>query len=72
MNTRITDHGLEHLRQMENLRLLWLTRTDVIAEGVARLQQALPDCVIFHQSLDGAVSETEAANGPEPDSAQAE
>jgi hypothetical protein len=43
----ITDRGLRHLESMSNLRVLHLVEClNITDEGVARLQRALPNCVI--------------------------
>ena len=42
----VTDVGLKYLRDLENLKELWLTGTAVSDAGVARLQHALSDCRI--------------------------
>ncbi|MCH8045611.1 MAG: hypothetical protein IID44_18015 [Planctomycetes bacterium] len=47
-NTRVTDAGLEHLDGLTNLQRLYLSDTNVTDAGVAKLQQALPNCEIFH------------------------
>ncbi|MFC1597691.1 hypothetical protein ACFL5Q_07125, partial [Planctomycetota bacterium] len=44
--TQVTDAGLEHLEGLSNLRRLDLRGTRVTPEGVAKLQEALPGCVI--------------------------
>ena len=44
--TEITDAGLEHLNGLKQLRFLNLTDTHVTDAGVAKLQQALPNCKI--------------------------
>jgi hypothetical protein len=48
--TKITDAGLRHLKGLTQLRELWLGSDDrpekVTAEGIKRLQQALPNCKI--------------------------
>ena len=44
--TNVTDAGLEHLTGLSNLEALDLTGTRVTAEGVKKLQQALPNCKI--------------------------
>jgi hypothetical protein len=42
----ITDAGLEHLKQLSDLRLLQLRRTQVTKRGIDELQGALPQCNI--------------------------
>jgi formylglycine-generating enzyme required for sulfatase activity len=46
-NGRITDAGLQHLAKLDDLFELHLEGTKVTKEGVAKLQEALPDCEIF-------------------------
>ena len=43
----ITDAGLVHLRELPDLRDLYLNATGVTARGVAELESALPDCTIY-------------------------
>ena len=43
---QITDAGLVHLRGMTHLEELVLIDTKVTAEGVKKLQAALPNCKI--------------------------
>lgn len=50
----ITDAAIPHLEQMKTLRILYLMKTQVTADAAARLQAALPDCVVFHESLNYA------------------
>jgi hypothetical protein len=45
--TRITDAGLEHLRRLKRLKLLLVHETGVTDAGAARLQAALPGCMVF-------------------------
>ena len=45
-DTRITDYGLSHLRDMASLRRIVLRGTATTDEGVRRLQSALIDCEI--------------------------
>jgi hypothetical protein len=49
--TQVSDAGLEHLKTLTNLELLRIKNTDVTGESVKRLQQALPNCHIRHESL---------------------
>ncbi|MBC7818407.1 MAG: DUF1080 domain-containing protein [Planctomycetaceae bacterium] len=42
----LSDAGLEHLRPLTNLKILGLRNTQITAAGVAKLQQALPNCKI--------------------------
>jgi serine/threonine protein kinase len=42
----VSDDALDFLESLKKLRWLSLRDTDVTAEGVARLQKALPDCTI--------------------------
>ncbi len=43
---QVTDAGLEHLHGLSSLRSLNLERTNVTAEGVAKLTKALPNCEV--------------------------
>lgn len=45
-STVITDRGLDYLKGMKSLREFDVTNTDVTANGVAKLQSALPGCKI--------------------------
>ena len=47
-DTRISDAGLEHLKGLTNLQYLYLGWTKVTHAGVKKLQQALPNCRIYH------------------------
>jgi len=49
-NTAITDAGLEHLKGLSCLKHLDLRNTQVTEEGIADLQEALPNCGIYHSS----------------------
>jgi hypothetical protein len=44
----VTDAGLEHLKALRQLQRLDLKETKVTADGVKKLQQALPNCKIEH------------------------
>lgn len=43
----VTDACVRHLAELTQLQRLDLTGTKVTAEGVAKLQQALPNCEII-------------------------
>jgi hypothetical protein len=47
-NTQVTDAGLEPIEGFSKLERLDLRGTRVTAAGVAKLQQALPNCTITH------------------------
>jgi len=47
-NPQITDAGLAHLAGLTQLRALFLYNRQVTDEGVKKLQQALPNCKIYH------------------------
>ncbi len=49
-STGVTDTGLVHLKGLPRLNGLWLNDTQVTDEGVEQLQQALPNCRIYHTS----------------------
>ncbi len=49
--TSIDDAGLTHLEKLPRLRALSLGGTQFTPAGIAKLQAALPDCVVFHESL---------------------
>ncbi|MCC9608255.1 protein kinase [Blastopirellula sp. JC732] len=51
LGTSITDGAIPHLAKLKSLRILDINRTKVTAEGAAKLQAALPLCVVFHESL---------------------
>ncbi len=46
--TDVSDAALEHLKELRQLQELWLTGTVVTNAGVKKLQQALPNCQIYH------------------------
>ena len=47
-DTRITDVAVVHLRNLSNLAILDLTATDITAQGLTKLREALPRCNIVH------------------------
>ncbi|MCC9609053.1 protein kinase [Blastopirellula sp. JC732] len=49
--TSLTDVAIPHLSQLRSLEILEIQGTKITAEGAARLQEALPNCVVFHESL---------------------
>lgn len=46
-NTKVTDRGLEHLRELPKLRTLFLIGTKVTPEGVNRLLEELPELEVI-------------------------
>jgi hypothetical protein len=42
----VTDASVDSLARMKGLSKVYLTRTGMTVEGVARLRKALPDCVV--------------------------
>jgi len=48
--TQVTDVGLLHLKEMPGLKRLWFSTTHVSRAAVAKLNQALPNCQIFHSN----------------------
>ena len=51
-STAVSDAGLQHLASLGALKDLKVTRTAVTADGVARLEQSLPECKIQLKYLD--------------------
>lgn len=43
-NSLVTDQGLPHLMKLENLKQIDLKQTQVTAEGIEKLKDALPSC----------------------------
>ena len=64
-DTQITDAGLGHFAKIERLHVLDLTGTQVTAEGIAKLKEALPRCNITWDGNAGdeATSTTEMELG---------
>ena len=50
VNQDITDEGLAHLSKLANLKTLRVHQTRVTADGVRRLQEALPNLRIHHDA----------------------
>jgi hypothetical protein len=46
--TKVTDKGLEHLKDLKRLQFLSLFDTKVTKAGVAAIQKALPKAGIVH------------------------
>lgn len=46
--TPITDAGLVHVQGLKSLQSIDLRGTHVTSDGVQRLRQALPNCLVFH------------------------
>ncbi len=46
--TQVTDAGLVHLEGLTKLEYLYLWNTQITDEGVKKLQEALPNCKIYH------------------------
>jgi hypothetical protein len=46
-NTAITDAGLKHIKELQNLQILHLQNTKVTDAGVKELKQAQPKCNIM-------------------------
>ena len=46
--TKVTDAGLVHLKELKKLEVLFLNDTKVTDAGAKELQKSLPDCYIFH------------------------
>jgi hypothetical protein len=44
--TKVSDAGLEHLKELKKLRSLTLRKTTVTEKGIAELKKALPKCGI--------------------------
>jgi hypothetical protein len=49
-HTHISDAAIDHLVAQKNLRVAVLGKSQVTKKGVARLQKALPNCTIYHES----------------------
>ncbi len=46
---QVSDSGLEHLKGLNELQLLFLRNTLVTDAGVEKLKRALPNCEIRHE-----------------------
>lgn len=52
--TPVTDDGVQHLRGLSRLRLLWIVNTRVSESAISELQASLPECrVRRHEHGDG-------------------
>jgi hypothetical protein len=63
--TRITDAAVRHLTGMKHIVRLELQHTNVSAEGVRKIEQALPDCDV-RSSVPGRLPPVEAEPGATP------
>jgi hypothetical protein len=50
---RVTDAGIAQLHDLKSLKEVLLGETGVTEDGIRKLQQALPDCRIYHTSVAG-------------------
>lgn len=50
--TSLSDAAISQLEKLTSLHQIFLYNTQITAQGAARLQQALPGCVVFHESLE--------------------
>jgi hypothetical protein len=46
VDTKVTDNGLKHLAELSHLRVLWLSGSNVIMDGVRALRKQLPSAYI--------------------------
>ena len=60
-NSNIDDSAIAALSSLKGLRCLTVWSYGITAEGAARLQQALPNCVVLHESLEPSAAERRAA-----------
>jgi len=67
-DTPVADDAVPHLRRMTSLRILVLARTKISPAGAADLQQALPDCVVLHESLENVPFAARPKDSTPPDS----
>lgn len=67
-DTPVADDAVPHLRRMTSLRILVLARTKLSPAGAAELQQALPDCVVLHESLENVPRAARPKDSTPPDS----
>jgi hypothetical protein len=64
--TQVSDAGLEHLKGLKNLRKLYLWESKATNEGVAGLQQALPEAEIVREFVPAKPWPEEPAVAPKP------
>jgi hypothetical protein len=61
--TQVSDEGIQQLKSLKNLRKLYLWQTRATEEGVARLQEAMPQLEVNMgiESWDEVVSDSTMA-----------
>ena len=62
--TRVTDSGLEQLKDLTGLEELLVSETAVTDDGVQQLNQALPNCSIFYSPRFGGRDAVNPTSGP--------
>ena len=50
--TQVTDAAVPHLAKLPKLKKVWIDGTKITPEGVKKLQQALPNCVVSRQAVE--------------------
>ncbi|MCC9604692.1 protein kinase [Blastopirellula sp. JC732] len=50
--TNLTDEAIPYLSELKTVRVLNIANTKITPEGAAKLQAAIPQCVVLHESLD--------------------